>query len=86
MNIFQVKYTEAILSNSTRKLLRFEITKIYVPFIIIVFYLKRLILCRVGRKTTTQSIKLKSLRGSGTVHTEIQSSPCVLRVRVCIKR
>ena len=25
---FQIKYTEAILSNSTRKLVRFEITKI----------------------------------------------------------
>jgi len=28
--IFQIKYTEAILSNSTRKLLRFEITKILI--------------------------------------------------------
>jgi len=26
--IFQIKYTEAILSNSTRKLLWFEITKV----------------------------------------------------------
>ena len=26
--IFQIKYTEAILSNSTRKLLRFEITEV----------------------------------------------------------
>ena len=28
--IFQMKYTEAILANSTRKLLRFEITKILI--------------------------------------------------------
>jgi len=28
--IFQIKYTEAILSNSTRKLLWFEITKILI--------------------------------------------------------
>jgi len=29
-NIFQIKYTGAILSNSTRKLLRFEITKMLI--------------------------------------------------------
>ena len=34
--IFQIKYTEAILSNSTRKLLWFEITKM----LIAVFFLK----------------------------------------------
>ena len=28
--IFQIKYTEAILSNSTRKLLRFEINKMLI--------------------------------------------------------
>ena len=28
--IFQIKYTEAILSNSTRKLLRFEITRMLI--------------------------------------------------------
>ena len=28
--IFQIKYTEAILSNSTRKLLRFEVTKMLI--------------------------------------------------------
>jgi len=30
--IFQIKYTEALLSNSTRKLLRFEITKVLLQF------------------------------------------------------
>ena len=30
--IFQIKYTEAILSNSTRKLLWFEITKMLIAF------------------------------------------------------
>jgi len=30
MYIFQIKYTEAILSNSTRKLLWFEITKMLI--------------------------------------------------------
>jgi len=28
--IFQIKYTEAVLSNSTRKLLRFEITNMLI--------------------------------------------------------
>ena len=32
---FQIKYTEAIISNGTRKLLWFEITKIIVSYIII---------------------------------------------------
>jgi len=36
--IFQIKYTEAILSNSTRKLLWFEITKMLIA-------VKKLIYC-----------------------------------------
>jgi len=32
-NIFYIKYTEAVLSNSTRKLLRSEITKIFLPVV-----------------------------------------------------
>ena len=40
--IFQVKYTEAILSNSTRKLSWFEITKILIAvyFVIYLLFLK----------------------------------------------
>jgi len=33
--IFQIKYTEAILSNSTRKLLWFEISKMLIKFIVL---------------------------------------------------
>ena len=36
--IFQIKYTEAVLSNSTRKVLWFEITKLMTRF-------KKLLLC-----------------------------------------
>jgi len=34
MLFFQIKYTEAILSNSTRKLLRFEIAKVLIALLI----------------------------------------------------
>jgi len=34
MLFFEIKYTEAILSNSTRKLLRFEIAKVLIALLI----------------------------------------------------